>query len=88
MISKGFHFSSKIEKNKGDRNFNDTCRSPKPLCYLLNHLWNKYQNIYTLTLLEEPDMKSPKNQQLRKIRERVCLTKVVEQTLGLLRYPY
>ena len=29
MISKGFYFSSKIEKNKGDRDFNTNCKGQK-----------------------------------------------------------
>ena len=31
MIRKGFYFSSKTEKNKGDRDFNNNCNSRNPL---------------------------------------------------------
>ena len=42
MISKGFYFSSKIEKNKGDRDFE--CGIPVSMGYPSPHGQNEFAN--------------------------------------------
>jgi len=44
MISKGFYFSSKIEKNKGDRDFDETTKGTLHEAYL-----NRLASYYVLS---------------------------------------